>query len=140
MAGVLVAEAECGSEAEEGRGLILGEMRGRRAGEMSVEEVEVLACFREPPRPLGFLLVLVKGVDGVVAAVGGAVAVGPALGGMRGSRAGVERMLPLPEVALAGAMRGVAVVEDGLLGAAASGKCSSSMPIPKPSVIEDTVV
>lgn len=124
----------CGSREPEGG--ILGEMRGRRAGEMRLLVVEVEARFREPPRPLGFLEVLVKGAAGEEWR---GLGVG-SVAGMRGRRAGVARAEVLPCV---GAMRGVLEMEAdvGAGGsAAASGRRNSSMPTPRPSVVDGLAV
>lgn len=106
-------------------GRMLGDspMRGLIAGETRADDVELR--LRLPPRPLGFLLVFVRG-----ATEGDAIVEGPELG-IRGSNAGVARVL---EGAFA-RIRGVAepnVVSMG--GPAASGRCSSSIPRPKLSV------
>ena len=118
---------ELGCEASpETIGLMLGEMRGRRAGDTRFEDV--LLRLRLPPRPFGFLLVFVKGVLGVVADADAVEGLGAV---MRGRSAGVARVL---DDAI-GAIRGVPWTEAGSDGtAAASGRCSSSMPTPRMSV------
>lgn len=103
---------------------MLGDIRGRRAGETRVEEV--LLRFRLPPRPAGFLLVLPKGRT-----FGEVIALGPVLASL-GKMAGVARVL----VERCSEARGVPIRElMSVGGAAASGSVNSSMPSPSASVL-----
>lgn len=93
-------------------GLMLGEMRGRIAGETRFDDW--LLRLRLPPRPFGFLLVLVKGELGVML-----VATAGPFAEMRGRRAGVARVLVSDDEG----SRGVPWTEEGTEGvAAASGR------------------